>query len=99
MSAPNPLVCILESNRLTEINFKDWLKNLKIVLILKKIGYVLDQKPPAMPSHPSAEQKVAHEKWMDDDNRIRCYILAFMTNELQSQYEYMPTARAMITHL
>ena len=36
---------------------------------------------------------------MDDDNRVKCYALDSMSNELQIQYEHMPTARAMITHL
>ena len=47
MSALNPLAHILESNRLTKINFKDWLRNLKIVLISKNLGYILDQDPPS----------------------------------------------------
>ena len=73
MSALNPLAHILESNRLIEINFKDWLRNLKIVMISKNIGYVLDQDPPIMTSHPSAEQRAVHKKWMDDDHQIKCY--------------------------
>ena len=36
---------------------------------------------------------------MDEDSRVKCYVLAFMSNELQSQHEHIPTARAMITHL
>ena len=69
MSTSNPLVCILESNRLIKINFKDWFKNLKIILIFKKIEYILDQDPLALPSHPSADQKAAQDKWMDEDNQ------------------------------
>ena len=48
-----------------------------------------------LPNHPTTEQRVAFEKWMDEDSQIKCYVLASMTNELQSQYEYMPTARAI----
>ena len=47
MSAPIPLVRILESNRLTGLNYRDGLRNLKIVLISEKLGYGLDQDPPA----------------------------------------------------
>ena len=36
---------------------------------------------------------------MDEDSRVKCYVLAFMSNELQSQHEHMSTAQAMITHL
>ena len=55
MSASNFLARIFESNRFIETNFKDWLRNLKIILISKKLGYVLDQDPPILPNHPSAE--------------------------------------------
>ena len=36
---------------------------------------------------------------MDKDSQVKCYVLAFMSNELQSQHEYMVTTRVMITHL
>ena len=36
---------------------------------------------------------------MDEDSQIKCYVLASMSNNLQSQHEHMPTARTMITHL
>ena len=36
---------------------------------------------------------------MDENSQVKCYVLASMSNELQNQYENMPTARAMITHL
>ncbi len=43
----NPLSHILDDNRLTGPNFSDWLKNLRIVLNLECIGYVLDSKIPS----------------------------------------------------
>ena len=52
-----------------------------------------------LPNHPIAEQRAAYEKWTDEDSQIKCYVLASMSNELQSQHEHMPTARAIITHL
>ena len=52
-----------------------------------------------LPNHPITEQRVAFEKLMDKDSRIKCYVLASMSNKLQSQYEHMPIVRAMITHL
>ena len=52
-----------------------------------------------LPNHPAVEQRAAFEKWMDEDSQVKYYVLASMLNELQSQHEHMPTARAMITHL
>ena len=62
MSASNPLARILETNCLTGTNYKDWLRNLKIVLASKKLGDVLDQEPLLLPSHPTTEQRIAYEK-------------------------------------
>ena len=65
MSASNPLAHIFETNRLTSTNFKDWLKNLRIVLTSKKLSHILDQDPVVLPNHATAEQRDAFKKWMD----------------------------------
>ena len=72
MSASNPLAWIQEKNRLTKLNFKYWLWNLKIILSFKKITYVLDLDLTPLSTRPTADQKVSHEKWLDDDNKFRC---------------------------
>ena len=41
----NPLARILDSHRLTESNYKDWLRNYKIILGSEKLTHVLDQDP------------------------------------------------------
>ena len=99
MLASNPLVRILETNHLTGTNYKDRLRNLRIVLISEKLDHVLDHKLIVLPNHPTAEQKATFEKWMDEDSRVKCYVLASMSNKLQSKYKHTPTTRAMITHL
>ena len=99
MSASNLLARILDTNRLTGINFKDWFRNLRIVLSSEKLLHVLDQDTLVLSAHPSLQQKVAHEKWLEEDNKVRCYILASMTNELQNQHEDMKTTKIILTHL
>ena len=93
MSASNLLARIFEINRLTGPNFKDWLWNLKIIVSSKKLAYILDQDLPPLPARPTADQRLSHEKWLDDDNKVRCYMLASMFNKLQCQYEDMMTTR------
>ena len=61
MLVSNPLVRIFETNHLTDINFKDWHRNLRIVLTSEKIEYVLNQDAPALPTRPTAEQRAALE--------------------------------------
>ena len=99
MSASNPLTRILETNRLTGTNYKDWLRNLKIVLNCEKIGYVLENDIPRLPARPTDDQRETHQKWTDDDIRVKCYIMASMINELQCQHENIKTARKILAHL
>ena len=84
MSASNPLAHIFEINHLTSNNYKDWLKNLRIVLTSKKLSHILDQDAVVLPNHPNIEQRTVFEKWMDEDNQIKCYVLASISNELQN---------------
>jgi hypothetical protein len=44
----NPLAKILDDNRLTELNYVDWKRNLIIVLTADKIVYVLNIEPPEL---------------------------------------------------
>ena len=99
MSTSNQLAYILETNHLTSINFKDWLRNLRIVLTSEKIEYVLDQDISALLAYPTTEQRAALDKQMDYDFRVKFYVSASISNELQSQHEHMSTVRAMITYL
>ena len=82
MSASNPLAHILETNHLIDNNFKDWLRNLKIVLTSEKLSHILDQDSIVLPNHPTTEQRAAFGKWMDEDSWVKYYMLASMSNEL-----------------
>ena len=83
MSSSNPLARIFDTNRLTGTNYKDWLQNLRIVLNSKKFTHILDQEAAALPACPSADQRAALEKWIDEDNKAKYCILASMSNDLQ----------------
>ena len=61
--------------------------------------HVLDQDPPAMPACPTAEQRASLEKWTDDDNKARYYMLGAMSDDLQCQHENIMTTRQMLAHL
>ena len=93
ISASNPLACILDTHRLTRSNYKDWLRNFKIVLGFEKLTHVLDQDPLILPARPSAEQRASLDKWTDEDNKARYYMLGSMSDELQCQHEDIKIAR------
>jgi len=99
MSASNPLARILDTHRLTGPNYKDWLRNYKIVLGSEKLTHVLDQDPPTLPARPSTEQRASLEKWIDEDNKARYYMLGSMSDELQHQHADIRIARQMLANL
>ncbi|XP_020082355.1 uncharacterized protein LOC109705954 [Ananas comosus] len=99
MAVSNSLAKILDTNRLTGPNFTDWLRNLRIVLNSEKLVYVLDTEAPAVLENPTAEQRAARNKWTDDDVKVKCYMLASMSNELQRQHEHMESAADILLHL
>ena len=70
MSASNPLARILETNHLTKTNYKDWLRNLRIILTSNKLGHILDQKPIVLPNRSTAEQRAVFEKWTNKNSQI-----------------------------
>ena len=59
MRSSNPLAIILDQNRLTGLNFIDWIRNVKVVLASEKILYVLEQSLPGpLPENTSQKVKV-----------------------------------------
>lgn len=98
MNASNPFTRIMESNRLTGPNFQDWLRNLKIVLGIEKLDYVLQAPIPDLTAE-APEDVQEKDKWIDDDQRVKYYMLASMSNELQRQHENYIHAYEMLMHL
>ncbi|XP_044495617.1 uncharacterized protein LOC123218288 [Mangifera indica] len=78
----------MDSHVLIGPNFKDWLRNLTIVLNLEKSAYVLEAPLPITvdPNALEAEQKV-YAEWVDADLRVRNYMLASMNSERQTRFE------------
>ena len=49
MSSNVNLRSILDNNKLKGLNFLDWFRNMKIVLMVEKIAYVLNKPLPKSP--------------------------------------------------
>ena len=96
----NPLARILDDNRLTGPNYVDWKRNLMIVLSADKIGYVLTSETPELAlNNATEEEKRVFNKWHDDDNMAKCYIMVLISNVLQKDCEGVATAAGAMLHL
>ncbi|KAM1763668.1 hypothetical protein ACFX11_002989 [Malus domestica] len=95
------LAKILNKHCLEGHNFPSWYRNVKILLTLEKIVYVLDKAPPHIPLGPEAteDERAKYDKHVEDDTHAKCYLLASMNEELQRQHEGMDSASSIILHL
>ena len=97
---PFVLRSVLESNKLNETNYADWIRNLTIILRAANKEDVLDnpllEKPAA--DAPAAERN-AYRRAVDKDREVSCLMLACMEPELQMQFETNHEAHDMIVAL
>ncbi|KAL8135558.1 hypothetical protein AgCh_010263 [Apium graveolens] len=81
---------ILDAHKLTGPNYADWLRNLRIVLRIERLEYVIDSpKPTESASDAHNDEHVVYRRWIDDANVAQCIMLASMNIELQKQHEHM----------
>ena len=83
MSSIVNLRSILDVNKLIGANFTDWLRNLKIVIKVERIAYVLDGPLLEYPTVDAFdEDHNAYHKQLDDNVIAPCIMLASMSPEL-----------------
>ena len=85
--APNPFLSMLTECKLNLENFKDWKRNLLMVLAVEKHKYVLDTPRPQRPKEDDPDLTSAYNKWMESDEIARIYMMASMPKNLQMQHE------------
>ena len=97
---PFALRSVLESNKLNETNYADWICNLRIVLRVANKEDVLDNPLPEEPTAnaPAAERN-AYRRAVDKDREVSCLMLACMEPELQMQFENNHAVHDMIVAL
>ena len=99
MSTTVNLQSILDANKLTNANFINWLRNLRIVLRAERIAYVLDGRFLEFPVVDAFdEDQNAYQKNLDDNVIATCILLASLSPKLQKQHEAM-TTHVIIVHL
>ena len=88
-----PLLDILLQNKLTGDNFKDWKRNLLIVLSCEKHKFVLTKKC------PPKEKEDDRKRWLDSNDVAKCYIEGSASSAIQKQLEKITSARDMLRKL
>ncbi|XP_048228944.1 uncharacterized protein LOC125369798 [Ricinus communis] len=90
---------ILDTNKLTGLNFLDWLRNVRIVLKQENNLYGLDTPPLCLPVVDASKEVVQECKnCQEDDDQVVCMMLGSMTSEIERQHENID-AQTIILHL
>jgi hypothetical protein len=87
---------ILEANKLTGVNYSDWLRNVKMVLQIQKVAYILETPEPKVDEQSSADERTQADQWKQDEMLAKCIILSSMSNELQRQHENLDSGSIML---
>ncbi|GKF33341.1 hypothetical protein Tco_0106541 [Tanacetum coccineum] len=92
--APNPahnsnfsLLSVLRRQRLADLNYMDWIRNLRFTLRYKNKEYVLDEQILTIDDDLTQEDIEAHQKHYDDANKVSCIMSSSMSLELQKTFE------------
>ena len=84
MSMNMNLQSIMDANKLTMLNFLDWLKNLRIVLKRERLTYVLVEPLPQSSTVDASENvQRAYQKRLVDSTNAGLIILTSMSPEFQ----------------
>ena len=90
---------ILNDNKLTNKNFLDWERNLRIVLRQERKLYTIDEDPLTEPEENASDEEFAeYEKYKEDCEDVSCLILASISAEFQKQCQDIECWE-MINHL
>ena len=75
----------MESNKLNETNYADWIRNLRIVLRAANKEYVLDNpllEEPTADALAAERNAYTYRRAIDKDREVSCLMLACMEHEL-----------------
>ena len=97
---PFALRSVLESNKLNETSYADWVRNLRIVLRVVNKEDVLDNPlPEELAADAPAAERNAYRRAVDKDREVSYLMLACLEPELQMQFENNHAAHDMIVAL
>ncbi|GJU03854.1 retrotransposon protein, putative, ty1-copia subclass [Tanacetum coccineum] len=87
---PNPstnrnfsLLSVLGRERLTGLNYMEWMRNLRFTLSYENKEYVLDEEILTINDDSTQEEIKAHQKHYNDANKVSCIMASSMSLELQ----------------
>lgn len=96
----NPIMALLSKDVLTGDNFPKWKSNLNIVLVSESIRFILTEDRPPLPAHGASKNlREDYDKWTTANNKAVAYMLASISDALQTKMEGNETAVEILDSL
>ena len=81
----NPILSLLATEKLTSENFVKWKSNMNIALLCDNYKFVLTEECPLEPAaNATRTVRDAYDRWINVNNKARCYLLASMSDVLRA---------------
>lgn len=81
---PNTIILLLANEKLTNDNFVKWKSNMNIALLYNNYKFVLmEDCLPKLATNVTQTVQYAYDRWIQANNKARCYLIACMSNMLR----------------
>ncbi|XP_024027517.1 uncharacterized protein LOC112093412 [Morus notabilis] len=96
----NPIFALLASQILNGENFVKWKSNMNILLICENYHFIVKEDcPPVPPANAAWALAERYDRWINANNKARCYLLAAMNEVLRTQHEGLASAKEIMDTL
>ena len=90
----NSIVQLLASEKLNGDNYATWKSNLKTILVIDDLRFVLTKEcPPNPSSNANRIVRDAYDKWTKANDKDRVYILASLSDVLTKKHDVIDIAK------
>ncbi|TYK06494.1 gag/pol protein [Cucumis melo var. makuwa] len=94
------IVQLLASEKLNDDNYAAWKSNLNTILVVDDLRFVLTEECPQTPaSNANRTSRKAYDRWIKENEKVRVYILASMSDVLAKKHESLTIAKKIMDSL
>ncbi|KAA0043025.1 gag/pol protein [Cucumis melo var. makuwa] len=94
------IVQLLASEKLNDDNYAAWKSNLNTILVVDDLRFVLTEECPQTPaSNANRTSRKAYNQWIKENEKVRVYILASMSDVLVEKHESLTIAKKIMDSL
>ena len=89
----SPIISILSNDKLTGENYVKWKSDMNAILVCEDLKFILTEERPPEPARNAGQAvRDTYQKWVVENEKARCYLLARMSRVLAVKHKPMDLA-------